>query len=86
MIRRLDRSLARWGSAASLLAALAGCGSTEPTSAVDVRGVWGGTAASDVPHTGTGTETSLTVYGRIPAGQNVPAGSYSDTVVATVTF
>jgi spore coat protein U-like protein len=48
--------------------------------------VWGGTTDSDVEHTGTGTSTDLTVYGRIPAGQNVPAAAYTDTVVATVTF
>jgi spore coat protein U-like protein len=29
---------------------------------------------------------SFTVYGRVPAGQDVPAGNYSDTVVATVNF
>ncbi len=39
----------------------------------------------------TGTTTSitpvpLTVYGRIPASQFVPSGSYSDTVQSTVTF
>lgn len=27
-----------------------------------------------------------TVYGRIPAGQNVPAGAYADTVVLTITY
>lgn len=48
--------------------------------------VWGNTAATDVDHTGTGTATALTVYGRIPGGQNKPAGSYTDTVVATVTY
>ena len=48
--------------------------------------VWGNTSPSGLSHTGTGTATNLTVYGRVPAGQNVPAGSYSDTVVATVTF
>lgn len=47
---------------------------------------WGDTAGTGVPHTGTGTLTALTVYGQIPAGQNVPATSYSDTVVATITF
>lgn len=26
------------------------------------------------------------IYGRIPAGQDVPAGSYSDTIVITVTY
>jgi spore coat protein U-like protein len=32
------------------------------------------------------TPRTFTVYGRIPSGQDVPAGSYSDTVVATVNF
>jgi spore coat protein U-like protein len=27
-----------------------------------------------------------TIYGRIPAGQNVAPGSYSDTIVVTITF
>jgi spore coat protein U-like protein len=35
---------------------------------------------------GYGTEQSTTVYGEITPGQNVPAGSYSDTVTATVTY
>lgn len=48
--------------------------------------VWGNTAPTSVAHTGTGTSTDLTVYGRITGGQNVPAASYADTVVATVTF
>jgi len=47
---------------------------------------WGDTSPTGVPHTGTGTLTALTVYGQIPAGQNVAAASYSDTVVATITF
>lgn len=29
---------------------------------------------------------NFTVYGRVPANQDVPAGTYSDTVVATVNF
>lgn len=48
--------------------------------------VWGNTTATDVSHTGTGTATAITIYGRVTSGQNVPAASYSDTVVATVTF
>jgi spore coat protein U-like protein len=49
--------------------------------------VWGNDASSDVDYTGTGSETtSTTVYGRASQAQNVPAGSYSDTVVATITF
>jgi spore coat protein U-like protein len=38
-----------------------------------------GTAASISPVT-------LTVYGRVPAAQNVGAGTYTDTVVSTVNF
>lgn len=48
--------------------------------------VWGNTAGTSVAHTGTGTATTLTVFGRVAGAQNVPAGSYSDTVVATITF
>ncbi len=29
---------------------------------------------------------TVTVYGQLPAGQNVAAGSYSDSVVATIIF
>lgn len=31
-------------------------------------------------------ERNYTVYGRIPAAQNVPPGSYSDTIVVTVNY
>lgn len=48
--------------------------------------VWGNTSATGKSVTGTGAAVSTTVYGSIAAGQNVPAGSYADTVVATVTF
>lgn len=48
--------------------------------------VWGNTSGTGIAGTGTGAEVQLTVYGRIPAGQNKPAGTYADTVVATVTF
>jgi spore coat protein U-like protein len=48
--------------------------------------VWGNTEATGLGHTGTGTSTGLTVYGAISGGQNMPAGSYTDSVVATVTF
>jgi spore coat protein U-like protein len=47
---------------------------------------WGNTSGTGVDHTGTGASASLTVYGSAAGGQNVPSGSYSDTVVATVTF
>jgi spore coat protein U-like protein len=50
--------------------------------------VWGdGTSGtSTVPGTGTGTVRSLTVYGQIPAGQSPPAGTYTDTIIATLTY
>lgn len=48
--------------------------------------VWGNTAPTGEAHTGTGTLTALTVYGRINASQNAFAGSYTDSVVATITF
>lgn len=48
--------------------------------------VWGNTAGTGQASTGTGSQVALTVYGAVAAGQNVPAGNYSDTVVATVTF
>lgn len=48
--------------------------------------VWGNDATVDVETTGTGANEDHTVYGRVTSGQNVPAGSYSDTVQATVTF
>jgi spore coat protein U-like protein len=47
---------------------------------------WGNTAGTGAGYTGTGGSTNVTVYGRVPAGQNVPYGSYSDTVVTTITF
>ena len=46
--------------------------------------VWN--ASAPVSGTGTGSAQSLTVYGRIPSGQNAVVGSYSDTVQVTVTY
>lgn len=49
--------------------------------------LWGNTDATGVDHLGTGTTSGpIAVYGRVPFGQNVPAGAYTDTVAATVTF
>jgi spore coat protein U-like protein len=49
--------------------------------------VWGNTAGTaPASIAGTGVAQNATVYGQIPAGQNLPSGSYTDTVVATVTF
>jgi spore coat protein U-like protein len=46
--------------------------------------VWDNTTGATV--TGTGAPVTTNVYGVIAAGQNVPVGSYADTVVATVSF
>lgn len=49
--------------------------------------VWGNTSATGVAYNATNNGWfTLTVYGRIPAGQDVPAGSYLDTVTATINF
>jgi len=48
---------------------------------------WGNTAATAFDYVGTGaSDSSVVVYGQVAAGQNVPGGAYSDTVIATVTF
>ncbi|HEX3464570.1 MAG TPA: spore coat U domain-containing protein [Candidatus Elarobacter sp.] len=50
--------------------------------------VWGdGTSGTGVEsHAQTSGTFALTLYGLIPGGQSVAAGSYSDTVTATLTF
>jgi spore coat protein U domain-containing protein, fimbrial subunit CupE1/2/3/6 len=52
--------------------------------------IWGdggsGTATYTIRNPPNNTNVSLTVYGRIPAQQDVAAGSYSDTVMVTVNF
>ena len=49
--------------------------------------VWGNTVSTDaVSGTGTGIAQSYTVYGRVPASQVVPVGTYTDTITVTVTF
>jgi len=50
--------------------------------------VWGSTAGSGgnvYSGTGDGTVQNLPVYGRVPS-TNVPAGSYSDVITATITY
>lgn len=49
---------------------------------------WGNTPGTDTPAATIAgvTATSLSVYGRVPAGQNVAQGSYSDTITVTVTY
>lgn len=49
--------------------------------------VWGDGSAGGGRVSGSGTTGAThTVYGRIPAGQNVPAGNYSDALVVRVEF
>lgn len=48
--------------------------------------IWGNSSTSGYAFVGTGSAVSVPVYGRIPAGQVVPAASFSDAVVATITF
>ena len=45
----------------------------------------GGATLNLTPANPTGT-ASGTIYGRIPAGQDVAAGSYADTIVVTITY
>ncbi|MGH6617112.1 Csu type fimbrial protein [Sphingomonas sp.] len=49
---------------------------------------WGNTPGTDTPLATTAPilPTTLTVYGRLPASQNVPAGSYTDTITVTVNY
>jgi spore coat protein U-like protein len=48
---------------------------------------WGNTLGVDmVAGIGSGAAQTLTVYGRIPAGQAPAAGVYSDTVTVTVSY
>lgn len=48
---------------------------------------WGNTALTGKAYVAASSaSTALTVYGRIAASQDVPAGSFSDVVVATITF
>lgn len=48
---------------------------------------WGATRGSDTRvGTGTGNPQNVTVHGRVPAGQSIPAGTYRDTITITVTY
>lgn len=48
---------------------------------------WGdGTPEPVRQGTGSGGQQTLTIYGRVPAGQTVPSGTYKDTVTATITY
>jgi spore coat protein U-like protein len=47
---------------------------------------WGNQATNDVDGSGTGSAQSIPVYGRIPPQPMPPAGTYSDTVIVTITY
>ncbi|HXS20313.1 MAG TPA: spore coat protein U domain-containing protein, partial [Steroidobacteraceae bacterium] len=48
--------------------------------------IWGDGTSGTVKVSATSLGATYTVYGLIPALQNVPVGSYSDTVTVTVTY
>jgi spore coat protein U-like protein len=52
--------------------------------------VWGdgtgGTSRYGPTNPPSGSPVTLSIYGRVPAGQNVGVGSYSDTIIATILF
>lgn len=48
--------------------------------------IWGDGTGSTSVVAGSGDGELHTIYGRAPAGQNLPAGSYSDTLIVTITF
>jgi spore coat protein U-like protein len=47
---------------------------------------WGNTGPVGVSITGSGIQQTVPVHGVITHGQNMPSGSYTDTVVVTVSF
>lgn len=48
--------------------------------------VWGDGSAGTVTVTGITATPTQTVYGRIPAQQNLPIGNYSDNIMMTLSF
>lgn len=49
--------------------------------------VWGdGTAATSTFACSIGTSLTVSIFGRVFAGQNLAVGSYSDNILATITF
>ncbi len=46
--------------------------------------VWDG--VTGVPQAANGTAQAITVYGKIPRGQAVAAGTYADTVIITLSY
>jgi len=48
--------------------------------------VWGTGGGTSFGYTATGVQQTINVFGSVAKGQNVPAGSYSDTVNVVVNF
>ena len=48
--------------------------------------VWGDSAATGKAITADGSAQPITVHGRIPFGQTVPEGDFSDSVLVTLTY
>ena len=48
--------------------------------------VWGDGSSATAVVSGSATPGNHTVYGRIPAGQNVGAGAYADNIIVTLTY
>jgi spore coat protein U-like protein len=52
--------------------------------------IWGDATSGTTHYTRVnppnGQNIAVTIYGRVPAGQDISAGAYADTVVATITF
>jgi spore coat protein U-like protein len=48
--------------------------------------IWGDGSPGTSLVSFSGTSGSQTVYGRVPAGQNVSVGTYGDTITVTLTF
>lgn len=48
--------------------------------------LWGNTGSDRMSATGDGTPDLIHVYGRVPMQQSAPSGSYSDTIVVTVSW
>lgn len=47
---------------------------------------WGNDTGNMQSATGTGSDQSYTVYGKVTGSMNVPAGNYNDTVTINVTY
>ena len=48
--------------------------------------LWGDGSNGTTLVNGSGTSGTYTIYGRIPGGQRLPAGTYNDSITVTLTF